>query len=140
MENDISSGNKISLKLIGTIEDGKNDATHWLEKFNKQYQKKLGQEIYPGSLNIKIEDPFHFREKTFADKLLFMDRSEYGGERDILMIPCSIFDKPAFLWRTTRAEDGEVDGLDYSLIEVITSVHLRSTYDLNTGQKVEVDL
>ena len=128
------------MKLIGQIEDGKGDAAFWLKKYSLEYQRKLGVKIYPGSLNIKLPNFFYFRQDDLAAKLIDMDKSEYGGERNILMLPCLIFQKNAFLWRTQRAEDGMIANFDYSLVEIITNIHLRSSYNLANGQLLEIDL
>ena len=44
--------------LIGRLQAGKNDASHWLSKFNEAYSRKAGMSIFPGSLNLALDHPF----------------------------------------------------------------------------------
>jgi CTP-dependent riboflavin kinase len=97
-------------------------------------------DIFPGSLNLEMEDSFDWYAKQYQPHIVRFGRDEYGGERDILLLPCILpkFDlKPAFLWTTTTAAQ---DRPNKKLIEVITDVSLRASYGLVDGDAVEVEL
>jgi CTP-dependent riboflavin kinase len=106
--------------------------------FREAYRAKTGLALFPGSLNLVIKEEFSLLNPSLRPKLITMSGDEYGGERDILMLPCvlsSLDDTPAFVWRTTAAEQHSEDR---RLLEVLASIPLRQTFGLKDGDRVEV--
>ena len=76
-----------------------------------------------------------------------MRKEEYNGERDILMVPCTIsksnndHKKQAFIWRTTNADKGSCGSnpAHYTL-EIITDTKLRDYFNLQNGDEVTITL
>jgi CTP-dependent riboflavin kinase len=126
--------------LIGRVQPGKGDASHWLSRFNTEYSAKLGIPVYPGSLNIALSQAFDWYAPAIAVRSIWFGMEEYGGERDILLVPAvieSLADQAAFLWTTTTASK---DPSDTYVVELISSVHLRSTFALCDGDEIRVRL
>ncbi len=126
--------------LRGRVQAGMGDASHWLFRFNDAYARKVGMPVFPGSLNLALDREFDWHAPALQDRVLRFGREEYGGERDILLIPCvlqSLASRPAFLWSTTTAATAREDPW---VVEVIASVGLRATYGLKDGDWVEVSL
>lgn len=127
-------------RLHGRIQSGKGDASRWLRKFNTAYARKVGHPIFPGSLNIALPEPFDWFSSENARRTVWFGRDEYGGERDILLIPCrliSLAGEPAWLWTpTTAARDRE----DSWVIEIVASRPLRADFGLVDGAAVEIEL
>lgn len=126
--------------LCGTVQPGKGDAAHWLQLFNHAYQSKLGSPVFPGSLNLALDQAFDWFAPRHQAALIPFSREEYGGERDILFLPCrlaSLDGLPAWLWTTTTAAR---DRADPHVIEIICAVRLREMYKLGDGSPVCVEL
>lgn len=128
------------ITLTGRIRSGKNDASYWLQRFHAPYCQKTGMDLFPGSLNLELDCSFDWYAKQYQPHLVWFGREEYGGERDILLLPCilpKLDRRPAFLWTTTTAAQ---DRPNKNLIEVITDVPLRASYGLVDGDVVDVEL
>jgi CTP-dependent riboflavin kinase len=126
----------MSARLIGRVQSGEGDAARWLGLFNAAYSKKLGRPVFPGSLNVAVSPPFDWFSSEVRARTIPFAKEEYGGERDILLVPCvieSLGDEPAHLWTTTTAPDG-------NLVELIAGVHLRSVHGLEDGDEVRIRL
>ena len=126
--------------LRGRVQPGKNDASHWLDKFNEPYSKKTGMAIFPGSLNLALNENFDWFKPAYQAKIIWFGKEEYGGERDILLLPCKLINlgnKNAFLWTPTTAARHRPDPW---VVEIITDVKLREVYGLTDGSPVEIEL
>ena len=126
--------------LSGRVQSGKNDASHWLGKFNEPYSQKTGMRIFPGSLNLRLDQSFDWFAPMYKSEVVRFGREEYGGDRDILLLPCTLVNlgnRRAFFWTTTTAAH---DRLDPSLVEIITDIKLREAYGLTDGSVVDVEL
>jgi CTP-dependent riboflavin kinase len=124
----------------GRVQSGKNDASRWLNIFNHAYSHKLGTAIFPGSLNILLDQAFDWSATHFEPLLISFQKQEYGGERDIVLLPCILGEldrRKAWLWSTT---DGAKQRPDLHLVEIICEVGLRETYGLRNGDLVRFQL
>lgn len=126
--------------LHGKLQSGKNDASKWMNKFNEAYSRKAGMPIFPGSLNLALSENFNWSAPEWQSSTIWFGREEYGGERDILLLPCTLPQqggRKAFLWTpTTTAKDRP----DPWVVELITDVGMRQTYGLNEGDTVAVEI
>ena len=96
--------------------------------------------VFPGSLNIALEENFDWFAPHWRPKIIPFGRDEYGGERDILLLPCMLpnqENRRAYLWTPTTAAR---DRPDPWVIELVTDVGLRHTYGLRDGDVVIVEL
>ena len=62
--------------------------------------------MFPGSLNIALDHVFDWLDARYKAHRIWFGREEYGGERDILLLPCelvSLDHREAFLWTPTTA-------------------------------------
>jgi CTP-dependent riboflavin kinase len=127
-------------RLIGRVQSGQGDASHWLSKFNAAYSHKIGATVFPGSLNIALGSRFDWFDPDIVRRTIYFDRAEYGGERDILLVPCVLLNlamQSAWLWTPTTAAR---DRTDPCVVEIIAAVNLRDTFGLTDGSVVEVQL
>ena len=124
--------------LAGKVQAGFGDASRWLNLFNTAYSQKLGMSVFPGSLNIALDHVFNWFDARYEPHRICFGREEYGGERDILLLPCelvSLDHRKAFLWTpTTAAKDRQ----DPWVVEIVADVNLRSHFGLHDGDVVEI--
>ena len=131
-------------RVAGRVQPGKGDASRWLARFNAAYARKVGTPVYPGSLNLALPEAFDWFAPAVARRTVWCGREEYGGERDVLLVPCRLVrlgareaSEPAWLWTTTTAARARPDPW---VVEVIAAVPLRRTYGLADGAVVELEL
>jgi riboflavin kinase, archaea type len=135
--------NKLSLmtdRFVGRVRSGKGDASHWLSLFNAAYSRKVAMPVFPGSLNLALPESFDWFAHDIRRRTIWFDRTEYGGERDILLVPCVLTNlaaEPAWLWTPTTAARERPDPW---VVEVIAGKNLRETYGLIDDSPVEVAL
>jgi len=130
----------MTIRLVGRVQSGKGDASRWLERFNEAYARKVAMPIFPGSLNLALPDVFDWFSPDIQQRTIWFDHTEYGGERDILLVPCvlaSLDDAPAWLWTPTTAARERPDPW---VVEIIAGTNLRATYNLTDDSVVEVTL
>jgi CTP-dependent riboflavin kinase len=126
--------------LQGRVQAGKGDASHWLQLFNAAYARKLQMHVYPGSLNLALDHSFDWFSQRYQPHIIWFGREEYGGERDVLMLPCELVNlerRTAYLWTPTTAARMRPDPW---VVEVVCDVRLRGTYQLRDGDVVTLEL
>ena len=126
--------------LRGQVQGGKGDASRWLHRFNEAYSAKVGMPIFPGSLNVVLESPFNWFQAELQAHRIWFGKEEYGGERDIWLIPCvlpNLQAQKAYLWSTTTAASSREDA---HVVEIIAPVGLRSSFGLSDGDWIEIQL
>jgi CTP-dependent riboflavin kinase len=130
--------NSMSEVLAGKVQAGFGDASRWLNLFNIAYSQKLGMPVFPGSLNIALDHVFNWFEARYKPHRIWFRREEYGGERDILLLPCelvSLDHRKAFLWTPTTAAK---DRPDPCVVEIVADINLRNHFALQDGDVVEI--
>ena len=124
--------------LAGKVQAGFGDASRWLKLFNAPYSEKLGMLVFPGSLNIALDHAFDWFAARYKPHMIWFGREEYGGERDILLLPCelvSLDHRKAFLWTPTTATR---DRQDPWVVEIVADINLRNHFGLQDGDLIEV--
>ena len=83
---------------------------------------------------------FDWFDARYEAHRIWFGREEYGGERDILLLPCELvsFDhRRSSLWTpTTAARDRRDPWVD----EIVADVNLRNHFGLQNGDVVEIRL
>src|SRR5690242_10413380 len=100
--------------------------------------RKTAMSVYPGSLNVALDAPFDWFAPAITDRTIWFWREEYGGERDILLVPCvltNLNNERAMLWTPTTAARNRPDPW---VVEVIAGMNLRETYRLSNGDVVDI--
>ena len=124
--------------LVDKVQAGFGDAARWLKLFNAAYSQKLGMSVFPGSLNIALDHVFDWFDARYEARKIWFGREEYGGERDILLLPgelVSLDDRRAFLRApTTVARDRR----DPWVVEIVADVNLRNHFGLQDGDMIEI--
>ncbi|WP_254062203.1 CTP-dependent riboflavin kinase [Acidobacterium sp. S8] len=120
--------------LKGVVVSGMGNFSYWLEKLESFYTQKTGLRLFPGTLNLKLEQAYSLPAQTIR-----LEKEEYGGTVSVSMVPCRVFDRPAFLLRTDANEAG-AGHHPKNIIEIATDIKLREAYQLRDGDEVEVHI
>jgi len=89
--------------------------------------------FYPGTLNVELST-----EYSLPTDVIRLEADEYGGRVSVSIVPCRIFNRPAFLLRTDQNENG-TGHHPRNIIEIATDVRLRDYYQLKDGDWVEIE-
>jgi len=100
--------NSMSELLAGKVQAGFGAASHWLKLFNAAYGEKLEMPVFPGSLNIALDHVSNWFEAHYKPHIIWFGREEYGGERDILLLPCELVSLDINLRNHFGLQDGDV--------------------------------
>ncbi|MEM7626881.1 MAG: DUF120 domain-containing protein [Planctomycetota bacterium] len=120
--------------LHGHITSGRGDFAQWIEKYHAHYQQLTGLELYPGTLNLRLAQPY-----TVPAGSLRLCPQNYGGTVGVYLVPCRVFDRAAFILRTDANERGDGDH-PREVIEIATDIKLRDAWDLVDGDLVRVEV
>jgi hypothetical protein len=93
-------------RLIGRVQPGKGDASRWLSRFNAAYTRKVGMPVFPRSLNLALPHVFDWSAPAIRRRTVWFGREEYGGERDVLLVPCRLVNLPPRTGRRPRNGPG----------------------------------
>ena len=118
----------------GKVVSGTRNFGQWIERLSSFYQQKTGMQFYPGTLNLELPS-----EYSLPANVIRLEADEYGGRVSVSMVPCRIFNRPAFLLRTDQNESG-AGHHPRTIIEIATDVRLRDHYQLKDGDWVEIEI
>ncbi len=139
--NYIEGAKKYPGKFIfeGIVVSGLGEGAYYMSRagYKRQFLKYLGYIPYPGTLNIKLEDPYMINQNKILRMIKGIKVSGFKGQRrtfgDVYLYPAKIMDKV----------DGAVIYAERSIygpdiLEVISRYNLRETLGLSNGDKVRV--
>jgi riboflavin kinase len=122
------------LVLRGVVTAGRGDFGQWIEKLQDHYERKTGMRLFPGTLNLRLGEPF-----SLSGDVIRLEKEEYGGRVSVNMIPCRILGRSAFILRTDQNENGSGHH-PKTILEIATDVKLRDIFGLVDGDMVEVEI
>lgn len=120
-------------RVRGKVVSGLANFGFWIERLSSFYEQKTGMRLYPGTLNIELSEPY-----SMPPDVVRLEAHEYGGTVSVSIVPCRIFDRPAFLLRTDPNELG-TGHHPRNIIEIATDIRLRDVYQLKDGDWVDVE-
>jgi riboflavin kinase len=120
--------------LRGRVASGMGNFSYWMEKLHDHYQHKTGMQFYPGTLNVRLEDPY-----SLPGRVIRLEASEYGGTVSVNMVPCRIRGRRAFLLRTDANEECRGHH-PKTIVEIACDVRLRDVFELEDGDEVEIEI
>ncbi|MGA9464977.1 MAG: DUF120 domain-containing protein [Terracidiphilus sp.] len=122
------------LVLVGKVVSGMGNFSFWIDKLHDHYLRKTGMHLYPGTLNVQLEEPY-----SLPKNVLRLEDFEYGGTVSVNLVPCFIRGKCAFLLRTDANEEGRGHH-PRTIVEIATDVRLRDAFQLADGDTVEIQI
>src|SRR5258708_1277176 len=88
-------------KLVGKVCSGKGDFAQWIAKLNDHYMRKTGLALFPGTLNVRLDEPYHIPSNP-----LRIEGAAHGGTVGVNLVPRTVFGRRAFILRTDKEEAG----------------------------------
>ena len=116
--------------LRGKVVSGLGNFSYWIEKLAEHYQRKTGMKLFPGTLNVELEQPY-----ALPRQVVRLEGWEYAGSVSVNIVPCSILGKSGFILRTDANEEGRGHH-PKTIVEVATDVKLRDHFNLSDGDMV----
>ena len=120
-------------KLKGRVKSGLGNANIWVKKAYKVFEEKYNMKLFLGTLNIELD-----REIVLDDNEKILP-SEYGGDFNVLVKECKILGHRGYILRTEKNNKKNGDH-PLNIIEIVTDINMRETYNLKDGDKVVIDL
>lgn len=125
-------------RLLGTVKKGVGDGKYYtsLNPYKKQFQEKLGMNVFPGTLNLKVDetelDSFLSLAKSIPINGFSTKERNFGSGKAVKVkiagkIPASIF----FPERSIYGRE---------IIELISSIQLKKSLHLKEGSKLLLTL
>jgi riboflavin kinase len=118
--------------LRGRLVSGRGDFGVWIGRLGDLYENKTGMRLYPGTLNLELPVSY-----SLPSNAIRLEAVEYSGRVSVIIVPCKIFDRPAFLLRTDENEQG-TGHHPKNVIEIATDICLRDAFSLHDGDWIEV--
>lgn len=122
------------IKLKGNVTTGLGEGQYYisLDGYRNQFKNRLGFDPYPGTLNVRLAEPFTPSESDAIKIDGFRDENRtYGGCK------CYMVQIDGVRGAIIRPDRSSYPG---NLVEIIAPVNLRKTLGLADGDKVEVTL
>ena len=120
--------------LRGSVVSGIGSFSYWIDKLQDHYAGKTGMRLFPGTLNLHLDEPW-----SLPPQPIRLEAHEYGGSVSVNLVPCTVFGRRAFILRTDANEEGRGHH-PRTIIEIATDVKLRDAYHLQDGDIVEVEV
>jgi riboflavin kinase len=119
-------------QFIGIVQSGIGNFSIWMNVLSELYREKTGMQLYPGTLNVQLKADYNL-----PDQRIRLEATEYRGNVSVNIIPCKIFNQPAFVLRTDKNDAGLGDH-PRNIVEIAAEVKLRDRFGLKDGDQVEL--
>ena len=110
----------------GKVKKGLGDAKFWVNKINQVFYNKTDMKLFPGTLNIELNEPFALKNYWIIEK------HEYGGTQDVYVIECKLFEDKAYVLRATQTQHKT------NILEIVSNVNFREKYHLKDNDTVSI--
>jgi len=120
--------------LGGKVESGAGDFAQWILKLNAHYERKTGLKLFPGTLNVRLSEPY-----TVPTMCVRLEAHEYGGSVNVNIVHCRVLGRPAFILRTDANELG-TGNYPQTVVEIASDVKLRDVCGLSDGDEVSIEV
>lgn len=119
------------MEIQGKVASGLGVAKHWIKKIEKIFYNKIGETLYQGTLNIKLDFNYEFKPDIIISK------NEYDGEYDVYVKKCKLLEREAYIVRSGKNIDNNGDH-KLNIIEIMSNVNFRKEYKLRDGETVKI--
>jgi CTP-dependent riboflavin kinase len=121
--------------LTGRVFSGQGNFSYWIDQLQAHYDRKTRMHLFPGTLNLQLPAAYDLP----ADRIIRLEKEEYGGSVSVDLLPCRVFGHGAFILRTDANASGR-GPYPTSVIESATDIRLRDMFRLKDGDVVGVEV
>ena len=118
--------------MRGRVASGQGDLAQWMRRYSDAYEQAVGTPLEPGSLNVVLDEPWVMQQPQAR-----LEAPEVGV--GVGLVPCLLNDQPCWVVRTDRNNAG-TGHHPLTLMEVVSTVHLRSALGLHDGDEVRLEV
>ena len=118
--------------MRGRVASGRGDLAQWMKRYSDAYEEAVGARLEPGSLNVVLYEPWVMHQPQAR-----LEPSEVGV--GVGLVPCRLNDLPCWVVRTDRSNAGTGQH-PLTVVEVVSTAHLRSALDLHDGDEVLLEI
>lgn len=118
--------------MRGRVASGQGDLAQWMRRYSNAYERAVGAELEPGSLNVVLDEPW-----VMYQPVARLEASEVGV--GVGLVPCRLNDQPCWVVRTDRNNAG-TGHHPLTVVEVVSTVHLRTAFGLDDGDEVRLEV
>ncbi len=124
--------------LHGKVFTGIGDYARWIEMYQEHYRAKTGMFLFPGTLNLRLDQPYELP----IGKVVRLEGAEYGSRVSVSILPVRLFERQGFVLRPDLRQDASAeDAADrLSTLEIAADVKLRDAYGVKDGDEVDVSV
>ena len=115
--------------LQGEVTAGAGDLAKRMRTFAEHYEAATGMRLYPGSLNVRLPQPWPLPNKT-----MLLPAERVG--RLVHLVPCSVSGLKCFIFRTDNAE--RAGPSEQRIVEILAEVRLRDALSVADGDVIEI--
>ena len=126
-------GSRPSVRVMrGRVVSGQGDLARWMRRYSDAYEQAVGARLEPGSLNVVLDEPWVMHRHEVR-----LEAADAGV--GVALVRCRLDDEPCWVVRTDKNNAGLGDH-PLTVVEVVSTVHLRSVLGLHDGDEVRVEL
>lgn len=100
-----------------------------MTRYAGEYEAATGMALFPGSLNLIMEEPW-----SMSEAVITIPADRVG--RRVHLVPCSVKGHRCFIFRTDMAQ--RAGGDEHQILELLADVRLRDALGVRDGDVVEV--
>jgi CTP-dependent riboflavin kinase len=101
-----------------------------MSRYAEAYEQAVGARLKPGSLNVVLDEPWVMHKPEIR-----LEAAQVGV--GVGLVPCRLGDRSCWVLRTDRNNAGTGDH-PLTVVEVVSTVHLRSALGLQDGDEVHL--
>lgn len=115
--------------LRGEVTAGVGDLANRMRMYAEHYEAATGMRLYPGSLNVRLAEPW-----PLPDTTMLLPTERVG--RLVHLVPCSVSGRKCFIFRTDNAEQAGPE--EQCVVEILAEVRLRDALGITDGDVIEI--
>ncbi len=118
--------------MRGRVTSGRGDLAQWMDRYGDAYERIAGAALVPGSLNLLLDEPWVMDSPDVR-----LEAGEVGVGMGF--VRCRVNEADCLIVRTDKNNSGTGDH-PRTVVEVVSTVHLRTALGLADGDEVVLTL
>jgi riboflavin kinase len=89
--------------LRGKVVSGMGNFSYWIEKLHGHYFRKTGMKLFPGTLNVQLDQPY-----VLPKQIIRLEGEEYGGSVSVNIVPVRYWGRVRLFFAPMQMRTAEV--------------------------------